>query len=175
MFFLNLIPRRILGLLGCYPELSQRSICWIAPSGSGRFHAAFLGRTLPALDEQRRRKRVREPWSLLFNLSACCCCCWPSRNCNGEGANARAAITFSCWTRHPGWRSVAAQQNLLDEQRELPGSTSPRFLPRDRVMLIRVDSLSTPATRFTDDRKEFLQAVAASHRFLLGIESAASI
>ena len=41
---------------------------------------------------------------------------------------------------------------------------------RDRVMLVRVDGLTTPATDFTNDHKQLLNAIANTKASYSGLE-----
>jgi hypothetical protein len=59
---------------------------------------------------------------------------------------------------------------LLDDAKRVARGYISALPAHDRVMLVRVDNLSTPATGFTDDHKQLLNAVAATTLSYSGLD-----
>jgi len=114
------------------------------------------------VDEQRRRKRVRDPWSLalqllglLLLLLAIAQLQWGSREQAGQ--DHVLLLDTSSWMAQRNGAS-----NLLDEAKQKALAYVASLPPRDRLIVMRTDGLTTPATSFTNDRKQSFQAIAAS-------------
>ena len=114
------------------------------------------------LDEQRRRKRVRDPWSLALQLLSLLLLLlaigqlqWGSRE--QAGIDHILLLDTSSWMAQRNGSS-----DLLDEAKQKARAYVASLPPRDRVMVMRADGLTTPVTSFTDNRKQSFQAIAAS-------------
>lgn len=116
----------------------------------------------PRVDEQRRRKRIREPWSLLLQLVSLLLLLlaiaqlqWGRRERSGR--NHVVVLDTSSWMAQQ-----SGSRTLLDEAKDQARRYIASLPSRDRVMLIRADSLATPATSFSSDRGQVLAALDAS-------------
>ena len=116
----------------------------------------------PRVDEQQRRKRIREPWSLVLQLLSLLLLLlaiaqleWGRRE--NAGRNHVIVLDTSSWMARTGGKGTildAAKKKARDYARRLPAS--------DRVMLIRAEGIATPVTAFSNDRKQLLHAIDES-------------
>jgi uncharacterized membrane protein len=112
--------------------------------------------------QQKRRRRVDQPWSLLLQLLAILCLLlaiaqprWGPRLFGGR--DHVLLLDTSAWMAAPsraGDLSIEARRVALAWLRTLPSA--------DRVMLIRAGSQAVPATRFLSSRTELEAAIRAS-------------
>ena len=112
--------------------------------------------------QQKRRRRVDQPWSLLLQLLAILCLLlaiaqprWGPRLFGGR--DHVLLLDTSAWMAAPsraGDLSIEARRAALAWLRTLPSE--------DRVMLIRAGSQAVPATRFLSSRTELEAAIRAS-------------
>jgi hypothetical protein len=110
--------------------------------------------------DQRSRKRMREPWSLILQLlglllllAAAGQLQWGSRE--RRGRDHVLLIDTSAWSA----QRVGAG-SLLDRERSLASEYLRSVPANDRVMLVSADSLATPLTSFTLDRAALFGALA---------------
>jgi hypothetical protein len=111
------------------------------------------------VQDQRSRKRMREPWSLLLQLLgllllllAAAQLQWGSRE--RRGREHVLLVDTSAWS---GQRLGSG--SLLDREKSLAAEYLQALPGNDRVMLVCADSLATPATSFTLDRTAVLRAI----------------
>lgn len=116
----------------------------------------------PRVDEQQRRKRIREPWSLILQLISLLLLLlaiaqlqWGSREHSGR--NHVIVLDTSSWMAQRSGNGT-----LLDAAKEKARQYLGRLPLHDKVMLIRADGIATPITSFTENRKLLLRAVDAS-------------
>ncbi|MGA8029794.1 MAG: VWA domain-containing protein [Bryobacteraceae bacterium] len=136
----------------------------------------FWAPALTARDRQRRR-RVREPWSLILQLISLVLLLLAIAQMQW-GSRARQArdrvllLDTSAWTAER-----AADGILLDREKTAARQYLSSLPSRDRVLLARVDALATPVTSFTSNRAELFQALDASEPGFsaLNIEQALSL
>jgi von Willebrand factor type A domain/Aerotolerance regulator N-terminal len=162
MFFLNLSLGEFLALLGSLSGLLAALYLLDRTRRRKIVSTLRFWVDAPRVDEQRRRKRIREPWSLLLQLLSLLLLLlaiaqlqWGSRERSGR--NHVIVLDTSSWMAERGGAGT-----LLDRAKERARRYLASLPPRDRLMLIRADSLATPATSFSGDRKELLKAIAGS-------------
>lgn len=118
----------------------------------------------PALDPQQRqsRKRMREPWSLVLQLLALLLLLlgiaqlqWGTRVENGR--DHVLLLDTSSWTAERAGAGMLLDREKADARQYLD-----RLPSRDRVMLVRVDALTTPVTPFTANHAQLVKAIADS-------------
>ena len=170
MFFLNLSLGEFLGLLGVLS--GAITALYLLDRAKKRKLVSTLRFWSDAgrVEEQRRRKHVREPWSLILQLVSLLLLLlaiaqvqWGTRE--RQGRDHVLLLDASSWMgQHAGNRI------LLDDAKRIARSYISSLPAHDRVMLVRVDNLSTPATGFTDDHKELLNAVAATTLSYSGLD-----
>jgi hypothetical protein len=162
MFFLNLSLGEFLTLLGSVSGLVAALYLLDRAKKKKIVSTLRFWVDAPRVDEQRRRKRIREPWSLILQLVsllllllACAQLQWGSRE--RPGRNHVIVLDTSSWMALRNGPS-----NLLERAKDQARRYIASLPSRDRVMLIRADSLATPVTSLSEDRKPLLQAIAAS-------------
>jgi hypothetical protein len=162
MFFLNLSLGEFLGLLGVLS--GTITALYLLDRAKRRKVVSTLRFWADAgrVDQQRRRKHVREPWSLILQLVSLLMLLlaiaqvqWGTRERRGH--DHVLLLDSSSWMGHHTGNRI-----LLDDAKRIARNYLSSLPGPDRVMLVRVDNLSTPATGFTDDRRELSKAVAAT-------------
>jgi Aerotolerance regulator N-terminal/von Willebrand factor type A domain len=113
-------------------------------------------------DEQTRRKRMRQPWSLILQLISLTLLLlaiaqlqWGSRA--GRSRDHVLLLDTSVWSG-----ANASGGSVLDRERQLAARYLGTLPARDRVMLVRVDALASPATPFTSSHAQILSALRES-------------
>ncbi len=112
-------------------------------------------------EEQKNRKRVREPWSLLLQLVALLCLCLAIAQIHWGGAQRPV--------RNHVLLIDTSSASVLTDEKTLARQYVQRLPATDRVMLVEVDGLVTPITSFTSDRTQLEQSIrqaTASHSAL---------
>jgi hypothetical protein len=162
MFFLNLSLGEFLTLLGSLSGLVAALYLLDRAKKKKVVSTLRFWVDAPRVDEQRRRKRIREPWSLVLQLLSLLLLLlalaqlqWGSRE--RAGRNHVIVLDTSSWMAQRSGRS-----NLLELAKDQARRYVASLPSQDRVMLIRADSLATPVTSLSEDRKPLLQAIAAS-------------
>ena len=116
-----------------------------------------------------RRRRIQQPLSLLLQLASMALLLLAIAQLRfGTRASAPRdhvlILETSAWmsaaSTPPGARSSG--RTLMDMARDRARAYVRAVPPRDRVMLVRADALTTPATAFEPDRKKLAEAIAAS-------------
>ncbi len=162
MFFLNLTAGEFLTLLGALGGLV--AALYLLDRTKRKKIVSTLRFWVPAFtaEEQQSRKRMREPWSLVLQLLSLLLLLlaiaqlqWGSRE--RRGRDYVILLDTSSWA---GERE--SQGTLLDREKALARRYLSALPPRDRVMLVRADALTTPVTPFTSDRALVLNAVNES-------------
>ncbi|HXE15010.1 MAG TPA: BatA and WFA domain-containing protein [Bryobacteraceae bacterium] len=162
MFFLNLSLGEFLALLGGLSGIVTALYLLDRTKRKKVVSSLRFWVAAPRVDEQQRRKRIREPWSLILQLVSLLLLLlaigqleWGSRE--NAGRNHVIVLDTSSWmARSSGKGTIldAAKKRARDYARRLPAS--------DRVMLIRAEGIATPVTAFSNDRKQLLRAIDAS-------------
>jgi hypothetical protein len=162
MFFLNLSLGEFLTLLGSLSGIVAALYLLDRAKRKKVVSTLRFWVDVPRVDEQRRRKRIREPWSLILQLVSLLLLLlaiaqlqWGRRERSGR--NHVVVLDTSSWMAQRSGNTT-----LLERAKEQARRYIASLPARDRVMLIRADSLATPATSFSDDRNHVLAALAAS-------------
>jgi hypothetical protein len=162
MFFLNLSLGEFLALLTSLSGIVAALYLLDRAKRKKIVSTLRFWMDVPRVDEQRRRKRIREPWSLILQLVSLLLLLlaiaqlqWGKRERSGR--NHVVVLDTSSWMAQRSGSTTLLEQAKEQARRYI------RSLPgRDRVMLIRADSLATPATSFSDDRNQVIAAIDAS-------------
>ncbi len=159
MFFLNLTAAEFFGLLAVLG--GAITALYLLDRTKRKKIVSTLRFWVDAnrVQDQRSRKRMREPWSLILQLLgllllllAAAQLQWGSRE--RRGRDHVLIVDTSAWSAQR-----AGAGNLLDREKSL-AATYLRALPaNDRVMLVAADSLATPLTSLTLDRAALLKAL----------------
>ena len=116
-----------------------------------------------------RRRRIQQPLSLLLQLASMALLLLAMAQLRfGTRASAPRdhvlILETSAWmsaaSAPPGGRSSG--RTLMDMARDRARAYVRAVPPRDRVMLVRADALTTPATAFEPDHRKLAEAIAAS-------------
>ena len=116
-----------------------------------------------------RRRRIQQPLSLLLQLASMALLLLAIAQLRlGMQTSAPRdhvlILDTSAWmsarTAPPNGRAPA--RTLMEVARERARAYVRAVPPRDRIMLVRADALTTPATAFEPDRKRLTDAIAAS-------------
>jgi hypothetical protein len=162
MFFLNLTFGEFAALLGALSGIITALYLLDRAKRKRVVSTLRFWVDAPRVDEQRRRKRVRDPWSLVLQLLSLLLLLlaigqlqWGSRE--QAGRDHVLLLDTSSWMaqRH-------GDSNLLEEAKQKARAYVSSLPPRDRVMVMRTDGLTSPVTSFTNDHKQPLKAIAAS-------------
>jgi von Willebrand factor type A domain/Aerotolerance regulator N-terminal len=162
MFFLNLTAGEFLTLLGALSGII--TALYLLDRAKRKKIVSTLRFWTPAVwvEERQSRKRMREPWSLVFQLLSLLLLLlaiaelqWGARE--RRGRDHVLLLDTSAWTAQ---RSQGA--TLLEKEERIAQRYIASLPSRDRVMLVRVDGLATSATSFTTDRIELTNALLRS-------------
>ncbi len=162
MFFLNLTAGEFLALFGTLAGLI--TALYLLDRSKRKKVVSTLRFWTAALtaEEQHRRKRMREPWSLLLQLVSLLLLLlaiaqlqWGTRE--RRGRDHVLLLDTSSWAAEN-----TGGGTLLDTEKRTAEQYLARLAARDRVMLVRADALATPVTSFTADRAQVLSAVNQS-------------
>ncbi len=110
----------------------------------------------------KRRKRIQQPWSLILQLVSIALLLlaiaqlrWGSPA--GAPRDHVLILDTSAWMA-----AISEGKSLMEAARERAKAYIRAIPARDRVMLVRADALTTPATAFEPDRKKLQEAIDAS-------------
>ncbi len=162
MFFLNLTAGEFLTLFGALGGLITS--LYLLDRSKRKKLVSTLRFWVPGLtlEEQHRRKRMRDPWSLLLQLMSLLLLLlaiaqlqWGTRE--RRGRDHVLLLDTSSWSaeKTPGG-------TLLDIEKQTAQQYLAKLPARDRVMLVRADALATPVTSFTADRRQVANALNQS-------------
>jgi von Willebrand factor type A domain/Aerotolerance regulator N-terminal len=157
MFFLNLTAVEFFTLLGALGGLIA-ALYLLDRSKRRRIVSTLQFWTPGAAPQMERRRRIREPWSLLLQLASLLLLLlaiaqleWGTR---GRGRNYVLLLDTSAWSAQR-----QAGSALLEREKQAAERYLAALAPADRIMLVRVDSLTAPVTPFTSDRGQLLRAL----------------
>lgn len=166
MFFLNLSAGEFFALLGALGGLT--AALYLLDRSKRKKVVSTLRFWMPArtAEEQQSRRRMREPWSLVLQLLGLLLLLlaiaqleWGTRL--GLGRDHVLLLDVSAWSAARMGAGSGSETVLAREKQEARRFLA-RLRARDRVMLVRVDSLATPVTSFTTDRGALEAAVNES-------------
>jgi hypothetical protein len=156
MFFLNLTAGEFFTLLGTLGGLI--AVLYLLGRTKRKKVVSTLRFWTAAVsaENQQRRKRMHEPWSLALQLISLLCLLlavaqtqWGTRERRGQ--DHVLLLDTSSWTAQR-----LGQGTLLDRERAMARRYLAALPARDRVMLVRADGLAIPVTSFTTDRASVL-------------------
>jgi hypothetical protein len=164
MFFLNLNLGEFLALLGSLSGLVAALYLLDRSRRKKVVSTLRFWTGAPQADEQRKRKHIREPWSLilqllslLFLLLALAQLQWGSRERAG-----RSHVLVLDTSSSMAQRTAGTGGSLMDRAKTEARRFVASVPSRDRIMLIRADSLATPATSLTENHQQVLDAIGSS-------------
>jgi Aerotolerance regulator N-terminal len=111
-----------------------------------------------------RRRRIQQPWSLVLQLASLALLLLAIAQLR-LGLPALAARDHVLILETSAWMAAtpaSATRSLMEMARQKARAYVRAVPPRDRIMLLRADALTTPATAFEPDRGKLLEAIAAS-------------
>jgi hypothetical protein len=162
MFFLNLTAGEFFALLGTLGGLITALYLLDRTKRKRVVSSLRFWTAAVSAEDQQRRKRMREPWSLALQLIsllglllAIAQTQWGTRE--RRGRDHVLLLDTSSWTaQHLG------QGTLLDREKAIARQYLATLPARDRVMLLRVEGLAIPVTSFTADRASVLAQLDGS-------------
>ena len=162
MFFLNLNLIEFLGLLGGLGGII--TALYLLDRGKRRKVVSTLRFWTAGFTptEQRSRKRMREPWSLILQLVSLLLLLlavaqleWGTRP--HRGRDHVVLLDVSSWSA-----AKSNGESVLDAEKRLATEYANALPARDRVMLVRAGALMEPVTSFSANREAVLNAIASS-------------
>lgn len=117
--------------------------------------------------EVARRRRIQQPLSLLLQLASIALLLLAVAQLR-VGARASAPrdhvliLDTSAWMAARIGAPAAKPRTLMDLARDRARAYVRAVPPRDRILLLRADALTTPATAFEPDRRKLAEAIAES-------------
>lgn len=109
-----------------------------------------------------RRRRIQQPWSLILQLLSIALLLLAIAQLR-FGSRAGAPREHVLVLDTSAWMAASTGKGTLMDAARERARAYVRALPRrDRVMLVRADGLTTPATAFEPDRRKLEEAIAAS-------------
>lgn len=162
MFLLNLTAAEFLALLGGLGGLI--TTLYLLDRTRRKKIVSTLRFWNPAFsaEQQQKRKRVREPWSLILQLASLLLLLlaiaqleWGTRNRPGHDHVILLDTSSST-------AQIEAEATLLDREKSTARQVLASLPASDRIMLVRVDALAVPATSFTSDREQLVRAIRES-------------
>lgn len=163
MFFLNLSLPEFLAIAGALTGLI--TVLYFFDRSKRKKTVSTLRFWTDAVgaQQQKRRKSVRQPWSLLLQLLSVLLLLlaiarvqWGSRN-----SEIRNTVLLLDTSSASSWH--VAKGTVLDREKSLALQYLSRLTNRDRVMLVRVDGLASPATSFIADGRQLRTEINSSN------------
>jgi hypothetical protein len=167
MYFLNLSLVQFLTLFGA---ISATTVLLYLLGRSRRRQVVSTLRFWVAAEQPavvERRKKIQQPLSLILQLLSVLLLLLAIAQLR-LGTRLAAPrdhvliLDTSAWMAAATGNSTAPHRTLMEEAREKARAYLKSVPAPDRVMLVRADGLTTPATPFESDRTKLDQAVAAS-------------
>ena len=167
MYFLNLSLVQFLALFGA---ISAATVLLYLLGRSRRKQVVATLRFWVAAEQPavvERRKKIQQPLSLILQLLGMLLLLLAiaQLRVGTRLASPRDHVLIldtSAWMAAATGSSTAPRRTLMEEAREKARAYLKSVPASDRVMLVRADGLTTPATPFESDRGKLDQAVAAS-------------
>src|SRR5438067_37560 len=162
MYFLNLSFIQFLAVFG---SISAISVALYLLDRSRRKQVVSTLRFWVAAEQPAvaaRRRRIQQPWSLLLQLIGMALLLLAIGQLR-LGAPALAGRDHVIVLDTSSWMAArSGNRTLMDVGRERARQYLKALPRRDRVMLVRADALTTPATAFEPDRRKVELAIQAS-------------
>jgi von Willebrand factor type A domain/Aerotolerance regulator N-terminal len=116
-----------------------------------------------AARQDRRRRRVQEPWSLVLQLASLLLLLLALAQVQ-FGSRVRSGRDHVVLLDTSAWSAQRrGSRTLLDDEKQAAGQYLSAIPARDRVLLVAADALATPLTPFTSDRGSLRTALRAAH------------
>src|SRR5947209_11294451 len=146
MFFLNLSAAEFLTLLGTLGGLVTAFYLLDRTKRRRVVSTLRFWTSAGAAEDQPRRKKVNQPWSLVLQLLSLLCLLLAIAQLNWGTREFRSRdhvllIDTSAWAG-----AQEASGKIIDRERESAQAYIAGLRPGDRVLLVAADSLSTPMT-----------------------------
>lgn len=159
MFFLNLSAAEFLTLLGTLGGLVTALYLFDRTKRKRVVSTLRFWTSVGAAEDQPRRKKVNQPWSLVLQLLSLLCLLLAIAQLNWGTREFRSRdhvllIDTSAWSG-----AADAGGKMIDREREAAQSYLSALRPDDRVLLVGSDALSTPVAAFTSDRAKLHSAL----------------
>src|SRR5215475_6063378 len=162
MFLLNLSLFQFLAIFG---SVSAISVALYLLDRSRRRQVVSTLRFWAAAEQPAvaaRRRRIQQPWSLLLQLVSMGLLILAIAQLR-LGSPAAAGRDHVIVLDTSSWMAArSGNRTLLDIARERARQYLHALPPRDRVMLVRADALTTPATAFEPDHRRVEKAINES-------------
>lgn len=162
MFFLNLSFLEFLAIAGTLSGLIAALYFFDRSKRKKTVSTLRFWTGGPGAEQQRRRKSVNQPWSLLLQilsilllLLAIARLQWGLRIAENRNVVLLLDTSSAAMGRLAGG-------TILDREKVLAKQYLSRVGGRERVMLVRVNALAAPASSFTTDRRELREEIDAS-------------
>ncbi len=163
MFFLNLTGPEFVALLSALGGLI--TALYLLDHGKHRKVVSTLQFwvTRGPSEQRHARRKMHDPWSLVLQLASLLLLLlalsrvqWGNREPSGH--NHVLLLDAGSWPAAQS-RGGASGSSVLDEEKDRARRYLALLPRRDRVMLVAADGLTTPLTRFTDDRRQIDSAL----------------
>jgi len=162
MFLVNLTLLQLAGMLGA---ISALAVALYLFDRSRRRQVVSTLRFWVAAEQPvaaARRRHVRQPWSLLLQLLGMALLLWAIAQPR-LGGPAEPGRDHVILLDTSAWMAASSGKTTLMDVARRRAVAYWRALPtRDRAMLVRVDALATPATRFETERPKMEAAIRDS-------------
>ena len=163
MFFSNLSLLEFLGLFTAAAAVTVALYLLIRSHRQLRVATLRFYVSTPHNLEQKRRRRIDQPWSLLLQLLALLCLLLAIAQPrlgrrDAAGLDHVLLLDSSAWTQ----ARLDARTRVFDDARRQALEWLRRVPAQDRVMLVGADSLATPLTRFESNRATVEAALRAA-------------
>ena len=158
MFFSNLTIGEFLSLLGALGGLI--TVLYLLDRARRKKVVSTLRFWTQALsaNDRHSHKRVRDPWSLLLQLLSLFLLLLAIAQLQLGKRDRRRDYVLLLDTS--SWTALRVNSGtLLDQEKRIAKRYVSTLAPHDRVLLVRVDALATPATSFTADHAQIVTAL----------------
>jgi von Willebrand factor type A domain/Aerotolerance regulator N-terminal len=125
--------------------------------------------TAGAIAQQKRRRRVQEPWSLALQLASLLLLLLAVAQLQ-FGSRARRGRDHVVLLDTSAWSAqLRGSRTLLDDEKQAAEQYASAVPARDRILLVAADALATPLTPFTSDRASLRTAIRALRSSFSGL------
>lgn len=169
MFFLNLSVLEFAALLGVLGSLITS--LYLLDRTRRKRVVSTLRFWTPGLAarEDRRRRRVQEPWSLVLQLAGLLLLLLAVAQLQ-FGSRARPGREHVVLLDTSAWSAQRrGSRTLLDQEKQAAEQYLSAVPARDRILLVAADALATPLTPFTSDHGSLRTRLRAAHSSFSGL------
>ena len=167
MFFLNLTLPEFLALFSAVSGLVVALYLLDRRRRRQRVATLRFFATAPNISDVHHRRKLRQPWSLLLQIVSLTLLLLAIAELQ-IGSPDRSSrdhvliLDTSAWMNALAGPAGHGSVRLIDEARRIAARYLKSLPDGDRVMLIRADSIATPATGFEANRAAVLKAIEAT-------------